>query len=99
MPGLYWRSNPYTLNPAAEDIGDVYAGIVSSLPGLGYTGIAQSQDDVHGVKGDFFVVVTFLYIGDRNFFRVAMLAFDGPAEPANAELQKIINMIDNLVFF
>jgi hypothetical protein len=98
MPGLWWRSNSYTLNPAAEDIGDVYAAIASSLPTLGYTGIAQSQDDVHGVKGDFFVVVAYLYLGDQAFIRLVMLAFDGASDAADTEIQSVINMIDNLKF-
>lgn len=98
MPGLWWKSNSYTLNPAAQDIGDVYGAIASGLPNLGYTGIAQSQDDVHGAKGDFFVVVAYLYLGGRDFIRLVMLAFDGPANVAEAEIQTVINMIDHLVF-
>jgi len=96
MPGLLWRSNSFTLSPATGDIGEVYSGIEAGLPGLGYTEITKQQDDVLGVKGDFFVVVAYLYQGGRNFIRLVMLAFNGAPKAAEAEIQSVIKMIDNL---
>ena len=98
MPGLLWRSNPFTLSPASQDIGEVYSGIESGLPALGYTEITKQQDDVLGVKGDFFVVVAYIHQGGSNFIRLVMLAFDGSPDAAEAEIQSVIQTIDSLLF-
>jgi hypothetical protein len=97
MPSLWWNWSQYTLSPAAGDIGEVYEGIAQGLITLGYTGVQQAAD-VHGVKGDFIIAVTYLPISGQNFWQVMACGGDGAEAEAQAELNEVQNVINNMKF-
>jgi hypothetical protein len=98
MASLWWNWDEYALPSAAEDIGEVKQAIASSLPTLGYTGV-QTGEDVHGVKGDYFLAVLYLYIGGRNFWQVVACVWNGGSQSgAEAEINKVKQMIKTLAF-
>ena len=98
---IAWQN--YTLSPAAEDIGEILEGAENGLPGLGYTDIASNSAGngsfVTCQKGDFRVIVSFWFLGDRNFVQTATCfsesaTDESQTDPVNGE---VINLIDNLV--
>jgi hypothetical protein len=97
MATLWWSWNQYNLSPAAGDIGAVMSSIASGLPSLGYTGIEQGAD-VHGLKGDFLLAVTYLPISGSNFWQVVVAGGDGAVADAQAEVTEVINMINNFAW-
>jgi hypothetical protein len=97
MASLWWRWSQYTLSDAAEDIGEVYEGIVPGLTQLGYTGV-QKAADVHGFKGDFLLAVVYLEISGRNFWQVIACGGSGSEDEAQTELNEVQKMISNLSF-
>lgn len=100
MAELYWAWQQYDLSEAADDIGEVYDGLMQGMQAQGWADV-QHQSDVHGYKPgiDLFAAVVFLYIGGRNFWQVIAVG-GGTASTAQAqkEIQQLQNIIANLKF-
>jgi hypothetical protein len=100
MAELYWVWQQYELPDAAEDIGEVYDGLVQGMQAQGWAGV-QHQEDVHGYKPgiDLFAAVLFLYISGRGFWQVISVGGGtATAEQAQQEIQQLKNIIANLKF-
>ncbi len=98
MASLWWRWSQFSLTQAADGIGEMYSGIARGLSGAGYTGVQQAED-VHGFKGDFIVAVVYLPISGRNFWQVMACGGNGGSEnEAQAELNEVQNIINNIKF-
>lgn len=100
MAELYWAWQQYELPEAAEDIGEVYGGVVQGMVAQGWAGV-QQQEDVHGYKPgiDLFAAVVFLYIGGRSFWQViAVGGGSATAEQAQQEIQQLKNIVAGIAF-
>ncbi len=101
MAELYWAWQRYDMSPAAEDIGDVYGALASTMQQKGWQGV-QHQSDVHGYKPgiDLFAAVVFLEIGTSTSFWQVIAVGGGTAtgEQAQQELQELQNIIAQLEF-
>jgi len=94
---FWWEWGPYTLSPAAEDIGDVYNALGSVLAQNGYGNIVHAAD-MTANKNNFVVGIVFIYIGGSNFIQVVNCVTDLAAAEAATEGKKVQNMIKNLKF-
>jgi hypothetical protein len=100
MAELYWAWQGYELPEAAEDIGDVYNGVVRAMQVQGWEGVQHGQD-VHGYKPgiDLFAAIVFLYIGGRSFWQViAVGGGSASAEQAQQEIQQLQSIVAHLLF-
>lgn len=100
MAELYWAWQPYELSDAAEDIGDVYDGLVQEMQAQGWADV-QHQADVHGYRPgiDLFAAVVFLNISGRSFWQViAVGGGTATAGQATQEIQQLQSIIANLAF-
>jgi hypothetical protein len=95
MTTLSFRTVPYTLSSASEDIGETYEAIAAGLPGLGFTNIKNEIDHVFGVNGDSLLDVFYLFNGGRSFWQVVVCS--GNAQATNDQLMdQVIAMIARL---
>jgi hypothetical protein len=94
---FWWEWNPYTLPSAAEDIGDVYGSIVSSLPQLGYGNIVHAAD-VTANKNNFAIGIVLLFTSGTSFYQVVNVVTNLSTGDAAAEGAKILALIKNLKF-
>ncbi|MGO9790888.1 MAG: hypothetical protein ACLP8S_15745 [Solirubrobacteraceae bacterium] len=97
MPSLWWDWKQFELSPAADDIGEMLAGVAQQLRVAGFTGVAVSED-VHGFKGEFIAAVVYLLIGGRTFWQVTAVGGDGSEKEAQAELAAVQQAIDKVEF-
>jgi hypothetical protein len=96
MPIVSFRSTPYTLPSAAEDIGDVYAALVAELPKISATNVKNEPDHVHCDSGGVSLSVTFLFNAGRQFWQVIMTAEDSNSANADDLIGKVESVIQNL---
>jgi hypothetical protein len=100
MAELYWAWQQYELSEAAEDIGEVYDGVVQGMVAQGWADV-QHLEDVQGYKPgiDLFAAVVFLYIGGRSFWQViAVGGGTATAEQAQQEIQQLKSIVASLAF-
>jgi len=100
MAELYWAWQGYELSEAAEDIGEVYEGIVQAMQEQGWEGV-QHQEDVHGYKPgvDLFASIVFLYVGGQNFWQVIAVGGGSATEAqAQQEIEQLKNIVAELEF-
>ena len=58
----------------------------------------KRAEDVNGSKGDFLLVVTYLFIGCRTFGLVIACGGSGPVAQARAEVNEVAQMISGFNF-
>ena len=86
MTTLSFRTDPFTLSGASQDIGEVYEAIVSpsGLPSLGFTGARNETGHVFAENDGTLIDIFYLFNGGRSFWQV--IAVSGNQQATNDQL-------------
>nr|WP_321986698.1 hypothetical protein [uncultured Lichenicoccus sp.] len=74
MTTLSFRTAPFTLSAASEDIGEIYQQVAAGLPHLGFTNVRNEPDHVFAESDATLLDVFFLFNGVRSFWQVIACA-------------------------
>jgi|SRR5271156_5109876 hypothetical protein len=99
MAEFYWNWKTFALSEAADDIGEMYGGLVQQMQDAGWKGV-QHQEDVHGYKPgiDLFASVLYLPIAGRDFWQIIAVGGDANEQQAQQELKEIQQLINQVLF-
>jgi len=99
MAELYWNWKTFELSAAADDIGEMYDGIVQQMQQAGWQDV-QHQEDVHGYKRgiDLFAAVLYLPIAGREFWQIIAVGGDATGQQAQQEINEIQQLINQVQF-
>jgi hypothetical protein len=92
MTTLSFRTGPYTLNEASEDIGEIYAEVANELPKLGFSGVSNEGGHVFASNNGYALDVIFLYNSGRSFWQVVICAGD-----VQATNDQLIDQVKTLI--
>ena len=85
MTTFSFRTDPFTLSQASEDIGEIYQQIAAKLPTLGFTEVNNEADHIFAKNGAGTLLdVFYLFNGGRSFWQVVACA--GDVEATNDQL-------------
>jgi hypothetical protein len=99
MAELYWNWKTFELSEAADDIGEMYDGLVQQMQLAGWQDV-QHQEDVHGYKPgiDLFAAVLYLPIAGRQFWQIIAVGGDANEQQSQQEIQEIQQLINQVAF-
>jgi hypothetical protein len=99
MAGLFLRTERRELNPALGSVGELKNVIAHNVfEARGFTDVVNTQSEVAGNRPGIRVSVIYLFIGDRNFWRVVACVADAGFPAAQAAGDEVANAIDQLAF-
>jgi hypothetical protein len=99
MAGLFLRTERRELNDALGSVGELKNVIAHSVfEARGFTDVANTESEVAGNRPGIRVSVIYLFIGDRNFWRVVSCVADAGFPTAQAAGDEVANAIDQLAF-
>lgn len=84
MTTLSFRTDPFTLSVASQDIGEIYEQVAAGLLRTGFTNVRNEPGHVFAENNGAVLDVFYLFNGGRNFWQVVACA--GDQEVTNDQL-------------